>query len=370
MMGSSTTNVDELMARLPEGYEEASRSSKAFKRVREIKTAQDLIKLIFLYVTGGYSQLEMSVIAGSLGIAEISDVAFLKRFAKCREWLEWIISQIIPASIIEYSVPTSFEGYTLVALDASDVTEKGKAKRIFRLHYAINIMRMCAVSFKITSQRVGETLLNFDVKENWIILADRVYGTLTGIEHCLKSKANFVLRLRYGAFKLYNKDGSDFDLLEKLRGTTCGTACGTAIDLEVYVQLATLGLTKLRICATRIPDDKIESVDRRNRRKASKKQAAASPDALTMSHYVVVITALPPSITSDEITSLYRLRWQIEIYFKRLKSILDLGNIPLRREDSIFTWLNGKLLVSLLIEQMLSEVSFSPQRFNLKKPLA
>ena len=366
MMGSNTTNVDELIAKLPEGYEEAGRNSKAFERAREIKTVQDLIRLILLYLTGGYSQLEMSVIADSLGIAQISDVAFLKRFAKCREWLEWIISQIIPAPIIEYSVPTSFEGYTLVALDASDVTEKGKAKRVFRLHYAINIMRMCAASFKITSQRVGETLLNFDVKENWIILADRVYGTLTGIEHCLKSKAHFVLRLKYGAFKLYNKDGSDFDLLEKLRGT----ACDAAIDLEVYVQLATLGLTKLRICATRIPNDKIESVQRRNRRKASKKQNAASPDALTMSHYVVVITSLPSSIASDEITSLYRLRWQIEIYFKRLKSILDFGNIPLRREDSIYTWLNGKLLISLLIEQMLSEVDFPPHPVNLKKPLA
>jgi IS4 transposase len=79
-----------------------------------------------------------------------------------------------------------------------------------------------------------------------------------------------------------------------------------------------------------------------------------------MSHFVVVITALPDIVSASEIVSLYRLRWQVEIYFKRLKSILDFGNIPISREDSIYTWLNGKLLISLLIEQMLSEVAFSP----------
>ena len=78
-----------------------------------------------------------------------------------------------------------------------------------------------------------------------------------------------------------------------------------------------------------------------------------------MSKYVVVITALPDEISADEIIKRYQLRWQVELYFKRLKSIVDFGNIPLKKEERILTWLNGKLLVLLLIEQMLSEISFS-----------
>jgi len=80
-----------------------------------------------------------------------------------------------------------------------------------------------------------------------------------------------------------------------------------------------------------------------------------------MAKFVVVITALPNAISADEIISLYRLRWQVEIYFKRLKSIIDFGNIPLKREDNTMAWLNGKLMISLLIEQMISEVSFPPE---------
>ena len=296
------------------------------------------------------------VLASRLGIAKISDTAFLKRFAKCKDWLSWMVSQIAPTPIIEYTSLSKFLSYQVVALDASDVTEKGRSGRTFRLHYAIDLLKMCSLSYKITSQKIGETLSNFDIKKNWLILADRIYGTLTGIESCLKAEANFVLRLRHNAFKLYDEYGTEIHLLDKLKSVTSGMST----NIDVFVKLPNLGLTKLRVCATKIPVDKLDKNMRRNKRRDSKKQLTTSYEALAMSHYVVVITALPSSISSEDIVSLYRYRWQVEIYFKRLKSILDFGNVPLHREDSIHTWLNGKLLISLLIEQMLSEVSFSP----------
>lgn len=356
-MEEQKTNVDELIERMPEGYEQACFDTKAIERKREIKNPASLMKLILLYLTGGYSQIEMSVIAQELGIANISDVAFLKRFAKCKNWIIWIITRIIPKPIIEYEMPKWLQNYKLVALDASDVTEKGRSGRLFRLHYAFNIIKMCSLAYKITSQKVGETLLNFDIQKDWLILADRMYGTLTGIEYCLKKGANFILRLKYNAFKLYDSGGNEIDILDKMRDITSAVAK----DIEVYVKLSKLGLTRLRICAVKIPDDKLDQVERRNKRRDSKKQKATSPEALAMSKYVVIITALPSIITADEIIALYRFRWQVEIYFKRLKSIMDFGNVPLKREDSIYTWLNGKLLVALLIEQMISEISIPPE---------
>ena len=355
-MENTNTNVEELIDRLPEGYEQACYDEKAIERKIGLSNPVDLIRLVLMYLTGGYSQIEMSVIALELGIAQISDVGFLKKFAKCKDWLAWIVSKIIPKPIIEYSIPKWLEKYTVTGLDASDVKEKGRSGRTYRLHYAIDIMKMCGLAFKITAEKVGETLVNFDIKKNWLILADRVYGTLTGIEHCLKAEANFILRLRYNAFKLYDKDGNEINLLEKLRDVTSDTVK----DIEVFVKLHTLGLTRLRVCVTKIPDDKLDKVERRNKRRDSKKQCITSDFAIEMSKYVVVITALPGFVPAIEIISLYRLRWQIELYFKRLKSIMNFGNVPLRREDSIFAWLNGKLLISLLIEQMISEVTFPP----------
>ena len=152
------TNIEEQIKRLPPGYEQASATTKALLRRREIKTPVDLIRLVLIYLTGGYSQIEMSVLASKLGIAQISDVAFLKRFAKCKDWLSWMVSQIIPTPIIEYTSLSKFSQYQIVAIDASDATEKGRSGRVFRLHYAIDLLKMCSLSYKITSQKIGETL--------------------------------------------------------------------------------------------------------------------------------------------------------------------------------------------------------------------
>ena len=57
-----------------------------------------------------------------------------------------------------------------------------------------------------------------------------------------------------------------------------------------------------------------------------------------------------------------------------MKSILGLGELPKRREDSCRAWLHGKLLVSLLLERLLDEAEhFSPWGYELvatAQPLA
>ena len=51
---------------------------------------------------------------------------------------------------------------------------------------------------------------------------------------------------------------------------------------------------------------------------------------------------------------------QVEIYFKRLKTIMDFGELPKRRPGSVMAWLNGKMMVALLIEKIMSQANFSP----------
>ena len=84
-------NIEKILEMLPSGYEEAAAETGALKRKREIKTASDLLMLVFLYVAHGLSHLEVSVVAKLKGIAQISDVAFMKRFAKCGKFIEWLL---------------------------------------------------------------------------------------------------------------------------------------------------------------------------------------------------------------------------------------------------------------------------------------
>ena len=89
-------NIEKLLEKLPEGVEKAANETGALKRRREIKTAYDLLMLVFLYIAHGLSYLEISVAAKMKGIAQISDVAFMKRFAKCGKLMEWLLENLNP----------------------------------------------------------------------------------------------------------------------------------------------------------------------------------------------------------------------------------------------------------------------------------
>ena len=57
--------------------------------------------------------------------------------------------------------------------------------------------------------------------------------------------------------------------------------------------------------------------------------------------------------SASSIADLYRCRWQIELVFKRMKSILGLGHLPKKDPASARAWLHGKLLTSLLVERVI-----------------
>ena len=68
----------------------------------------------------------------------------------------------------------------------------------------------------------------------------------------------------------------------------------------------------------------------------SKKQMKLSDETVFTHNYMFVITSLPA-----EILSCYRLRCQVELVFKRLKSLLQLGSIPTKTEEAGEVWING-----------------------------
>jgi transposase len=80
---------------------------------------------------------------------------------------------------------------------------------------------------------------------------------------------------------------------------------------------------------------------------------------VVFNEYIVGATSLPDSVSPDEALETYRRRRQIEIYFKRLKSILDLGELPKKNPTASEARLNGKIMVALLIEAFIGKGSFS-----------
>jgi hypothetical protein len=82
-----------------------------------------------------------------------------------------------------------------------------------------------------------------------------------------------------------------------------------------------------RLCAVRKSDCAVQQAHRRLQRKANKKQMITRPATLEFAKYIIVFTTRSGGSTAD-VLRLYRMRWQIELVFKRLKSLAQLGHVP------------------------------------------
>lgn len=110
----------------------------------------------------------------------------------------------------------------------------------------------------------------------------------------------------------------------------------------------------------------------RKRGKKDEKTAAEKPEGTECGNQIYpavffVITSLPESICAEKVLEFYRLRWQVELVFKRLKSILGLGSLPVKTEEAAETWIDGKMMVALLIEKYLGDIDFSPSGRTAEK---
>ncbi len=106
---------------------------------------------------------------------------------------------------------------------------------------------------------------------------------------------------------------------------------------------------KIRLIARRKPPEGIEAEHKRLRQAASRKQTRLDPRSLIAAEYVVLATSLPEeAFPAVEVLAVYRLRWQIELAFKRLKSLLRIGKVRTKTEAGTRCWLYAHLIVALL----------------------
>ena len=348
--------ISQIIPLLSEGYEAKCYELGIIKRHRAIKTPADLMMLCLFHLINGCTLIEISEVGRLLKIGNFSDVAFMKRFEKCSGWFEWLCEQLMHGIVADYPKPAYLEKYQAIAYDASDVVEKGRSGQTYRLHYGIDIFKMSSVSYQITKQEVGETLCNFTLHKGSLVIGDRAYGTINGIIHCVKSEADYLLRLRTNCFAMYDADGEKIEIVSRLHDLDYEEST----SFSVFVQGKDRTLIPARICAKRKSKEACESTRRKLYRRASKKQTKLSDATVQFNEYIVLITSLPADITADDILETYRYRWQVECYFKRLKSIMNFGDLPKKRKDSSISWLNGKILVALLIELLMSKDSFPP----------
>lgn len=210
-------DTNDLVKLLPSGYEQACFEKKAITRKRTIKNPLDLLRLILFYLSGNKSLIDVSQFALISGISKISDVGFMKRFVKCKYWIIWLTQHILLNPVIQYKKPEWLKPYQVLVIDASDIVEKGAVKKLWHLHYAVDIFSLTCSQFKITRQSTRESLKNFTLAKGCLVIADRAYGTIKSIEHCLASGGDFIIQIKNKAFNIYDAGGRKLVFADWLR---------------------------------------------------------------------------------------------------------------------------------------------------------
>ena len=349
--------MKEIMKYLPEGWEAKAKELGAMQRNSGvIREASTLLRLNMLYSTNeGSFQMASMGLAMTEGLV-LSKVAAFKRVKNSGEWLRWIAKEICAMQGATIAKPLFLGERQVKLVDASDETTRGKNKTTWRLHYVFNLFDFQCASMEVTTNKEGERLARHEVSEKDIMIADRIYCTMSGIEHVLGSKGNFVLRFKSKAFHLYDEAGNHLELLPFLRPLKSLES----IDVHCYYKLPTGELRPLRMVAMKKDAKAIEASKRKMARKVSKKQEkAVQADTVELNEYVVLATSL--DYTNEQILELYRARWQIEQVFYRLKSLFGYGDTPSKREDTVQAWFYGKLVLAALCESILKRVPFPPE---------
>lgn len=354
---------------LPPDLTQRAKIHQFFQRARGLTDGERWLRLILMHVAGGLSLEQTAVRARELGLAQVSGVAVFKRLRRAEAWLKDLCQYLLAEQQRRLGRGTWPVRYRVRAIDATDIQEPGSTGTDWRIHYSIRLPELSCDHYELTDQKGGEKLGRFHFGKDELILADRGYSHRAGAAKVLDSGAALLLRLSPKTFPLKAADGGQFALLPNLRRLPQRGA------REWSVQFEEAGKSySLRLCALRKNRVAAERSRRKALRKAKCNGQTIRDQSLELTGYVMILTSLPPNeFSPSQILRLYQCRWQVELAFKRLKSLLGAGHVPKHDDASARAWMQAKILTSLLLERLLLEARiFSPWGYELPydQPLA
>lgn len=355
-----------LLSFFPGNWVQMASATDALKGLRKDKDAENYLRTLLIHVGCGYSMRETVARAKLADLADISDVAFLGRLRKAKDWLHSMCVSLFQERGVSSSKDGDFEARLF---DTTIVKEPGQTGSQWRIHYSVKVPSLTCDFFKITMTKgsgTGESFYQYSIKKDDYIIADRGYSKASGIHHVASKSAYVIVRVNSGTLPVLGRQGRPFLLLKNV---TAMETPGAVRSWEVLIPNRNQETVAGRICAIRKSNEAIKLAHKKIMRNAQKKGHKIKPETLEYAKYVIVFTNYPQdSFTATEILEWYRVRWQVELVFKRFKSIAQLGHLPKHSDDSAKAWLYGKLFVALLTEKIIEcASSVSPWGYVLAK---
>lgn len=347
----------EMSARIPAGFDldVTARAHGAFTRAREIKNAETLLRLALAYGGLGMSLRETCAWAEAGEIASLSGPSLLDRLCKAAPWLGDMLAALITE---QAKVPAGrWAGYRLRALDGTSICEPGADRTTWRLHVGYDLATSQVDQIELTDLHGAENLQRLTYRPGDIVLGDRYYARPRDLRPVIDAGADFIVRTGWNSLRLLQANGEPFDLFAAL---TAQIEQESEVQVRIHEGVTETPPTEpliLRLVIRRKDPAQAQAEQKRLLKDASKRGKQPDPRSLEAAKYILLLTSLPATtFPPPDILAIYRFRWQIELAFKRFKSLAGLDTLPAKKPELARAWIYARLIVAIIAEQIAGQV--------------
>jgi hypothetical protein len=330
---------------LPADLESSARRTKALVRCRNVPDAAALMRMALAYAVSDLSLKDVAAWASAMGLAEITGPGLFYRLREAEGWLEHVLGQVLSEQI-----PQGIGGWPVRVVDATVINGPGHKSVQWRAHVLVDPSTGGFRSVELTDDSGGERLARYPVGPGELVLGDRAYATARGIYAIRQAESHVVVRFNPTTVRTCDEDRHRIFLREK------------------EAEVPATGAVEFNILLP-VPPEPTKSHKTWNSAKAIAWIPVRAIAARTRNAEVIWIfttlsaTQLPPLA----VLGLYRLRWQIELFFKRLKSLLHLDTLPSREGPTAKSWLLARLIAAALAQRLVQPSGpLSPWGYDLR----
>jgi hypothetical protein len=314
---------------LPNDLDELARKSGALVRCRGIGDAKSLLRVLLCCALPGGSLRTASAWCSAASFATITAEGLFYRMRIAVDFLAEVLGYLV---LQWRNVPCSRR---VVIADASVLCGPASKGTDWRVHALYDPARAVPLEFQVHDCHKGETLMNYDLRKGDLVLGDRGYGHFRGFVSALEKGADALIRVEKSNMNLCDLEGNKIRLGSLEQHVP---AAGAADFWLVWLSPDKQSCIKVRLIG----------IDTRS------------------SGVCWLVTNLDSAaLPNDEASDLYRMRWQIELLFKRLKSQLGLDDLRSREGPTAKAFIYAKLITAVLALRLSDhEESFSPYGYQ------
>ena len=330
---------------LPLDLEATARSTKALVRCRNVPNAALLMRMALAYAVSDLSLKDVAAWASAMDLADITGPGLFYRLREAQGWLEHVLAQVLSEEL-----PQAVAGWPVRVVDASVINGPGTKSVQWRAHVLVNPSTGGFRSVELTDDSGGEKLARYPVEKGELVLGDRAYGTARGVFAVRQAEAHVVVRFNPATLR------------------TCDEKRGRIFLREKEAEVPTTGAIEYDILLP-VPPNSTKSHKTWSSAKAIAWVPVRAIAGRTRNQEVIwLLTTLSAAeLPAIGAMGLYRLRWQIELFFKRLKSLLHMDTLPSREGPTAKSWMLARLIAAALAQRLVQPSGpLSPWGYQLR----